>query len=219
MHQQRLRAQVTTPSDLQPTNKVLVVASHTYPQHPALHADRPHTPMASNQGVLHFCPLAKYAIAFPKMSRSIVTRQLGSQTADLHLLGGHLRPAVGTFQRAFPMSLDPVEQRLLNQPQPARCSRDTLARLNKPNRLLLELERVPRPRRLNRQLRNTFRGGKITGTVSRFVQDFKNGLWPPNHRLGLARDWSMMPKGMLAGRFHVPTVKSSAGYVRCLFSV
>ena len=30
--------------------------------------------MASNQGVLHFCPLAKYAIAFPKISRSIVTR-------------------------------------------------------------------------------------------------------------------------------------------------
>src|SRR5260370_38240616 len=74
MHQQCLSAQVTTPSDLQPMNKVLVVASHTYPQHPALHADRPHTPIASNQGVLHFCPLAKYAIAFPRMSRSIVTR-------------------------------------------------------------------------------------------------------------------------------------------------
>src|SRR5206468_7372961 len=74
MHQQRLRAQVTTPSDLQPTNKVLVVARHTYPQHPALHTDRPHTPIASNQGVLHFCPLAKYAIAFPRMSRSIATR-------------------------------------------------------------------------------------------------------------------------------------------------
>jgi hypothetical protein len=47
MHQQCLSAQVTTPSHLQPTNKVLV-ASHTYPQHPALHADRPHTPIASN---------------------------------------------------------------------------------------------------------------------------------------------------------------------------
>jgi len=32
------------------------------------------------------------------------------------------------------MSLDPVEQRLLNQAQRARCSRYTLARLNKPNR-------------------------------------------------------------------------------------
>ncbi len=27
---------------------------------------RPDTPVASNQGVLHFCPLAKYAIAFPR---------------------------------------------------------------------------------------------------------------------------------------------------------
>ena len=47
------------------------------------------------------------------------------------------------------MSLDPVEQRLLNQAQRARCSRYTLARLNKPNRFLFELERVPSPRRLN----------------------------------------------------------------------
>src|ERR1700731_274493 len=68
------RCLLATPSALQPTNKVLVVARHTYPQHPALHTDRPHTPIASNQGVLHFCPLAKYAIAFPRMSRSIVTR-------------------------------------------------------------------------------------------------------------------------------------------------
>jgi hypothetical protein len=31
MHHQRFRAQVTAPGDLQATNKVLVVASHTYP--------------------------------------------------------------------------------------------------------------------------------------------------------------------------------------------
>jgi hypothetical protein len=46
-------------------------------------------------------------------------------------------------------SAEPEEQRLLNQAQRARCSRYTLARLNKPNRFLFELERVPRPRRLN----------------------------------------------------------------------
>src|SRR5271155_5595757 len=74
MHQQCFRAQVPTSSDVQASNKVLMIASHAYPEHPALHADRPHPPMASNQGVLHFCPLAKYAIAFPRMSRSIVTR-------------------------------------------------------------------------------------------------------------------------------------------------
>src|SRR5208282_4090063 len=69
-------------------------------------------------------------------------RQLGSQAADLHLLGGHLRTAVGTLQPAFPMSLDPVEQRLLYQTQRSRCRRYTLARLNKPNRLLPELHRT-----------------------------------------------------------------------------
>ena len=74
MQRQRLSAQVTPPSDFEATNKMLMVASHTYPQHPAMHADRPHTPIASTLGVLHFCPLAKYAIAFPRMSRSIVTR-------------------------------------------------------------------------------------------------------------------------------------------------
>src|SRR6201997_5122711 len=74
LHHQCFRAQVPTPSHLQATDKVLMIASHAYPEHPALHTDGPHTPMASNQGVLHFCPLAKYAIAFPRMSRSIVTR-------------------------------------------------------------------------------------------------------------------------------------------------
>jgi hypothetical protein len=32
MQQQRLSAQVTAPSDFEATNKVLMVASHTYPQ-------------------------------------------------------------------------------------------------------------------------------------------------------------------------------------------
>jgi hypothetical protein len=149
MHQQRLRAQVTTPSDLQPTNKVLVVARHTYPQHPALHTDRPHTPIASNQGVLHFCPLAKYAIAFPRMSRSILTRANSARKRLISICSAVTFDRLSTFQRAISMSLDPVEQRLLNNAQPARCSRDTLARLNKPNRFLFELQRVSRPRRLN----------------------------------------------------------------------
>src|SRR5271170_4639048 len=59
---------------MQAANEVLVVASHTDPEHAALYADGPHTAVASNQGVLHFCPSAKYAIAFPEISRSIVTR-------------------------------------------------------------------------------------------------------------------------------------------------
>jgi hypothetical protein len=45
------------------------------PQHPALCALIGHTRrVMSNKGVLHFGPFAKYAVAFPKMSRSIFTR-------------------------------------------------------------------------------------------------------------------------------------------------
>src|ERR1039458_1625922 len=51
-----------------------MVARHAHAQHPALHADRPHPPVTLNKGVLHFWPFAKYAVAFPRMSRSILTR-------------------------------------------------------------------------------------------------------------------------------------------------
>src|SRR3954453_19541321 len=43
-------------------------------EYPALHTDRPGPPIAFDEGILHFWPFAKYAVAFPKMSRSIVTR-------------------------------------------------------------------------------------------------------------------------------------------------
>src|SRR5271156_6037027 len=61
-------------SDLQETQEVLVIPCHTDSEHAALYSNRPLPAVAANQGVLHFCPLAKYAIAFPRMSRSIVTR-------------------------------------------------------------------------------------------------------------------------------------------------
>src|SRR5450631_3083961 len=72
-------------SDLQATQKVLVVACHTDSEHAALYSDRPLPAVASNQGVLHFCPLAKYAIAFPKMSRSIVTRARSARTRLIYI--------------------------------------------------------------------------------------------------------------------------------------
>src|SRR5580692_6520619 len=53
---------------------VLMKAGHTHSQHLALHANRPLKSMTFDEGILHFWPLAKYAVAFPKMSRSIVTR-------------------------------------------------------------------------------------------------------------------------------------------------
>src|SRR6266704_1454684 len=74
MHQQRLVTEVTTPQNVSVANQAFMVARYAYEQHPALHADRPHPPVMMNKGVLHFWPFAKYAVAFPKMSRSILTR-------------------------------------------------------------------------------------------------------------------------------------------------
>src|SRR5208282_4336602 len=74
MDQQSFVAQVAAAGDGQAASHMFVVAGDAHPEHMALHADRPQAPVASNQGVLHFCPLAKYAIAFPRMSRSIFTR-------------------------------------------------------------------------------------------------------------------------------------------------
>ena len=74
MHQQSFVAQMTALGYLLAPPHVLVVAGHADPQHPALHTDRPHSLVALDEGVPHFCPLAKYAVAFPRMSRSMVTR-------------------------------------------------------------------------------------------------------------------------------------------------
>src|SRR5271167_3476051 len=74
MHQQRLVTQVAAPENVPAANQVFMVARHAHVQDPALHADRPHPPVTLNKGVLYFWPFAKYAVAFPRMSRSIFTR-------------------------------------------------------------------------------------------------------------------------------------------------
>jgi hypothetical protein len=61
-------------SDLPVPRQMLVVARGAYAEHMALHPDRPDPLVTLNKGILHFCTFAKYAVAFPKMSRSIVTR-------------------------------------------------------------------------------------------------------------------------------------------------
>ncbi len=103
LHHQCFRAQVPTPSGLQ-TNKVLMIASHALPRASgAARGSATHTPMASNQGVLHFCPLAKYAIAFPRMSRSMVTRASSARRRLISICSaGYLRPAVGPPSACLP---------------------------------------------------------------------------------------------------------------------
>src|ERR1700747_1464436 len=74
VHKQRFICQVTTLRDLRPPQAVLVIACGADPEHAALHTDRPDRTMSIDKGVSHFWPFAKNAVAFPNMSRSIVTR-------------------------------------------------------------------------------------------------------------------------------------------------
>ena len=132
--------------DLPAPRKVLMIAGHAHPEHPALHTDRPDPPMALNKGILHFWPFAKYAVAFPRMSRSIVTRASSARRRLISICSArHPRLAATPFSLPSRCSLDPVGQGLLDHSQAACRRRYALARLHKSNRLLLELQRVPAP--------------------------------------------------------------------------
>ena len=74
VHQQRIVAEVAPLGIAGTANEVLVVPGHAHLQHPALHRDRPGATVALDEGVLQVNPFAKYAVAFPRMSRSIFTR-------------------------------------------------------------------------------------------------------------------------------------------------
>ena len=80
VHQQRIVAQVAALRVAGPANEVLVIPSHADLQHPALHRDRPHAPVALDEGVLHFDPFAKYAVAF---LRNTLRRRLLKREAEL----------------------------------------------------------------------------------------------------------------------------------------
>lgn len=72
--QQRVVAEVATLGRAGRPHEVLVVPGHAGLQHPALHRDRPDAAVSVDEGVLQLCAFAKYAVAFPRMSRSILTR-------------------------------------------------------------------------------------------------------------------------------------------------
>src|ERR1039458_486392 len=74
VNQQRFVAQMTARGYLPAPRQMLVVTGHAYAEYTALHPDRPDSLVLLNKGVLHFWPFAKNAVAFPRMSRSIVTR-------------------------------------------------------------------------------------------------------------------------------------------------
>ncbi len=52
---------------------MLVISEYAYAEHAALHPDRLDPLVELNKGIPHLWPFAKNAVAFPRMSRSIVT--------------------------------------------------------------------------------------------------------------------------------------------------
>lgn len=74
VHQQCVIAQMSTLGRAGQSNKVFVVSRHAHAQHTAMHRDRPNAAVALDEGLLQIDPFAKYAVAFPKMPRSIFTR-------------------------------------------------------------------------------------------------------------------------------------------------
>src|SRR5664280_1775311 len=74
VNQQCFVAEVAAPGNIHAPRQMFMVARDAHHQHPALHTDRPDQLVALNKGVLHFWHFAKYAVAFPRMSRSLVTR-------------------------------------------------------------------------------------------------------------------------------------------------
>src|SRR5664279_241240 len=74
VNEQCFVAEMPALSNIHTPRPVFMVARDAHAQHPALHPDWPHPPVMLNKGVLHFWPFAKYAVAFPRMSRSILTR-------------------------------------------------------------------------------------------------------------------------------------------------
>jgi hypothetical protein len=74
VYQQRLVAQALPLRIAGTAHQVPVVASRADLQYAALHRNRPHAAVLLNEGVLQIDPLAKYAVAFPRMPGSIFTR-------------------------------------------------------------------------------------------------------------------------------------------------
>ena len=55
-------------------HQVRLVAGRAEVRHPALHRDQPQAAVLLDEGVLQIDPLAKQAVGFPGLSRSIFTR-------------------------------------------------------------------------------------------------------------------------------------------------
>src|SRR5579885_2899395 len=83
---------------------MLMEAGYAHTEHPALHTDWPDPPMAFDKGILHFWPFAKYAVAFPRMSRSIVTRANSARNRLISICSA-VTPVLPTTSFSLPSRL------------------------------------------------------------------------------------------------------------------
>jgi hypothetical protein len=107
-------------------------------------AGYPRTP--GSAGVLHFCPFAKYAVAFPRMSRSIFTRANSARKRLISICSALTLLLPAPFNRPSRCALTQLYSVCSTTPRTSCCCRDALARFNQSNRLQLVLERVLRSR-------------------------------------------------------------------------
>jgi zinc transporter ZupT len=92
-------------------------------------------------GVLHSASFAKYPVAFLKMSTCIFSRAFSARSLDSSICSAVIGLAPGGRELASRSRLDPVAQRLLDQPEFAGANpyADLLGTLDG---LFLELSRV-----------------------------------------------------------------------------
>ena len=91
--------------------------------------------MALNKGVLHFWPFAKNAVAFPRMSRSIVTRANSARKRLISICSA-VTPVLPLTPFNFPARCNLTQFASVCSTTPRlRACRYALARLNKPYRL------------------------------------------------------------------------------------
>lgn len=74
MNPQRRIAEKAARQVAGPASLMCMEARHADAQHSALHADGPTVSMGQDKGVPQLDAFAKYAVAFPRISRSILTR-------------------------------------------------------------------------------------------------------------------------------------------------
>ena len=127
-------------------HEVLVVAGHAHIKHPALHRDGLHAAVVLYEGVLQVNPFAKYAVTFPRISRSIFIRASSARSLLISIcsaLTGLLSTPKSLPSRWALTQLKSVC--LLDHPQCSGRRRYALPAMHQSDRLLLKLERVPCP--------------------------------------------------------------------------